>query len=112
MGLTRTGEKIRETIALCSGPVDGDKRANSSTRAELFGIASSLLFISSFIEFHKLDTTSMLYLWSDSAASLARLHFLSWLVEASRETTGKCGYSFHYSGTHLNTSNICTHSVD
>jgi len=65
-------------MAICSGPVDGDIKANSSTRAELFGIASSLLFLTITIKAHKIDTQSEVQTWSNSAASLARLHFLSW----------------------------------
>ena len=82
--LLRTQETIGDVIAICSGPVNGDIKANSSTSAELFGIASSLLFLTITIKAHKIDTQSEVQIWSDSAASLARLHFLSWTKHPRR----------------------------
>ena len=52
------------------GPVDGETKGNSSTRAELFAIASSLIFFTELIKFHKLDTTSSLCIWSNSVAAI------------------------------------------
>ena len=75
--LLRTQETIGDVIvAICSGPVHGDTKTNSSTRAELFGIASSLLFLALTIKFYQIDTDSEVQIWSDSVASLARLNFL------------------------------------
>lgn len=74
--LLRTQETIGDVIAICSGPVDGDTKTNSSTRAELFGIASSLLFLTLTIKFYQIDTDSEVQIWSDSVASLASLNFL------------------------------------
>jgi hypothetical protein len=56
--LLRTQETIRDVTAICSGPVNGDTKANSSTREELFGIASSLFFLTLAIEFYQIDTDS------------------------------------------------------
>jgi len=82
MGGTRS--LIPRQTAACSGPVDGDINQNSSTRAELFGIASALKFLLEFIKFHKTDTSSGVTIWTDSAASLARVRFLSWSKHTGR----------------------------
>ena len=76
MRLKRTNILISEQSAQCSGPVDGDPVQNSSTRAELFGLALAMPFLQEFIEFHSISTSSTAYIWSDSAASIARLDFM------------------------------------
>ena len=56
MRLKRTNILISEQSAQCSGPVDGDPVQNSSTRAELFGLALAMPFLQKFIEFHSIST--------------------------------------------------------
>ena len=63
-------------MAFCAGPpVDGEpEAANSPTWAELFAIASALSFVSEFISFYLIGTTSLLQIWSDSAIYNGWLH--------------------------------------
>ena len=56
MRLKRTNALISEQSAQRSGPVDGDPAQNSSTRADLFGLALVMLFLQEFIEFHSIST--------------------------------------------------------
>ena len=37
-----------------------------------------MIFLQEFIEFHSISTSSTAYIWSNSAASIARLDFISW----------------------------------
>jgi Reverse transcriptase (RNA-dependent DNA polymerase) len=77
--------KPTQTHAIsCSGEVPGSTRANSSTRAELFGLASVMVFLATFIKFHSINTTSTVNIWSDSAASISRISFLSWTLHTGR----------------------------
>ena len=64
-----------ETVS-CSGPVDGEPEGNSSTRAELFAIASVLRFFTEFIKYHAVNTSSTLYIWSDSTVAIKRVQFI------------------------------------
>jgi hypothetical protein len=83
----RTGDctRIAPIIATGLGPVDGDPRLNSSTWAELFGIASALQFLQEFLKSHNIDTESKLIIWSDSMAAIARLgYLLLWTLHLGR----------------------------
>ena len=64
-------------MAVWSGPADKATNSNSSMRAELFGIASSLLFLTTFIAFHKIETNLVVHIWSDS-------NFLTWKKHPDR----------------------------
>lgn len=55
--LQSRGDKTRiaPLIAMGSGPVEGASQLNSSTRADLFGLASALQFLQEFTTFDKMD---------------------------------------------------------
>ena len=93
-----TRSRIAPIIAMGSGPVDSDPHLNSSTQAELFGLASALQFLQEFIKFHNIDTESKKTIWSDSTAAIARLDYLAIMDASPGESTSKCRHSvFHHS---------------
>ena len=98
-----TRSRIAPIIAMGSGPVDSDPHLNSSTQAELFGLASALQFLQEFIKFHNIDTVSKLIIWSDSTAAIARLDYLSCTLHPGRPPANADIVSFL---THL-LSDLC-----
>ena len=58
----------------CSGPVDGPSDTNSSTRSELGGCASSLLFISSLSTFWGMRHRCSFRWYTDSKSAISRYH--------------------------------------
>jgi hypothetical protein len=58
----------------CSGPVDGPFDTNSSTRSELGGCASSLLFLSSLSTFWGMRHRCSFRWYTDSKSAISRFH--------------------------------------
>ena len=77
---TSTRSSIPRQTAACSGLVEMEisTRIAQRERAELFGIASALKFLLEFIKFHEIDTSSLVTIWTDSAAAFAQVRFLTW----------------------------------
>lgn len=63
-----------EVLYQCSGPVDGPIDTNSSTRSELGGCASSLLFLSSLSRFWGLRHRCSFRWYTDSTSAIRRFH--------------------------------------
>ena len=76
--------RIAPNIAMGSGPVVSDPCLNSSTRSELFGLASALQFLQKFLKFHYNDTESILIIWRYSTTAFPRLEYLSWTLHPGR----------------------------
>jgi hypothetical protein len=64
----------KEVLYKCSGPVDGPIDTNSSTRSELGGCASSLLFISSLSVFWGLRHRCSVRWYTDSKSAISRFN--------------------------------------
>lgn len=64
----------KEILYQCSGPVDGPLDTTSSTRSELGGCASSLLFLSSLSEFWGIRHRCSFRWYTDSQSAISRFH--------------------------------------
>jgi hypothetical protein len=64
----------KEILYQCSGPVDGPFDTTSSTRSELGGCASSLLFLSSLSEFWGIRHRCSFRWYTDSQSAISRFH--------------------------------------
>jgi hypothetical protein len=57
-----------------AGPVNGVPTVQSSTRVELFGIAAPNEFLSHFMKFHKIESTSKCVKCVDNKAAITRVN--------------------------------------
>jgi hypothetical protein len=64
----------KQVLFTCSGPVDGSKDSYSSTRSELGGCASALLFLSRLTVFWGLKHRCSFNWYTDSRSAISRFH--------------------------------------
>ena len=74
----------KDVLFKCSGPVDGPIDTNSSTRSELGGCASSLLFLSSLSAFWGIRHRCSFRWYTDSKSAISRFNKFSGHRQRSR----------------------------